>query len=95
MSTSNNSDSILSLFHHIHHENGKHEVHHCGGKHVNVDPSVNYTIHHCSCQKHAIDKPKAIGHATDTQGQSISICVQFQEQCPEGGWHIESGVNLF
>ena len=31
------TNEIIPLFHHIHHEDGEHEVHHCGGDHVKVD----------------------------------------------------------
>ena len=44
------ADDILGLFHHIHHINGEHKVHHCGGAHIEVDPTVNYTIQHCSAE---------------------------------------------
>lgn len=86
------TNSLLNLFHHIHHEENEHKVHHCGGKHVLVDPTVDYSIHHCSCQKHSIDKQKATGHATDQYLNSLPIAIEFNELCPEGGWHIESGV---
>lgn len=83
---------ILSLFHHTHHENGEHKVHHCGGKHKKVNPKLDYTIEHCSCGKHAIDKKCAIGHATNEFLESIELVVEFTEKCPDGGWHIENGV---
>lgn len=83
--------NILSLFHHIHHNNGKHEVHHCGGKHKEIDPALNYTIHHCACGLHAIDKRIAIGHATNGRMESVAYSIVFTEECPEGGWHVESG----
>ena len=35
---------ILSIFHHIHHKDGKHEVHHCGRKHNRTDSKLNYEI---------------------------------------------------
>lgn len=83
---------IENLFHHIHHlEHGEHRVHHCGGEHVKVDPKLNYVIAHCGCGKHRITKQRAIGHATDARLQSIEVAVQFEESCPEGGWHIEGG----
>lgn len=28
----------------------------------------------------------------DRELDSPSVCVHFQESCPEGGWHIESGI---
>lgn len=81
---------IVSLFHHIHHS-GKsvlnHEVHHCGGKHVKIDSSLTYTITHCKCNKHKIDVKEAIGHDLISE----KTLVVFDETCPEGGWHIESG----
>lgn len=83
---------ILSLFHHVHHKNGKHNVHHCGGKHVNIDPKVHYLIEHCSCGKHSIDKQTAIGHATNEYLKSVECAIVFSESCPDGGWHVESGV---
>lgn len=86
------SAPVESLFHHIHHlENGEHKVHHCGGEHVKVDPKLDYIIEHCECGKHRISKQSAIGHATDASLRSVEVTVQFNEQCPEGGWHIESG----
>jgi hypothetical protein len=74
---------ILEFFHHIHHENGEHVVHHCGGAHAGLD----YTISHCSCGKHRIDKPKAIGHDFENKER----LVVFSGKCPAGGWHVESG----
>jgi hypothetical protein len=82
---------ILSLFHHIHHENGEHKVHHCGGKHKEVNPKLDYTIRHCSCGKHSIDKEVTIGHATNELLDSVELVVKFSEKCDDGGWHIESG----
>ena len=90
-------DDILSLFHHIHHEESEdgnepeHKVHHCGGKHVEVDPTVDYNIEHCSHGKHSIDKETAVGHATDEDIGPAEILVEFTEECSDGGWHIESG----
>ncbi|MFA5985993.1 MAG: hypothetical protein WC819_01430 [Parcubacteria group bacterium] len=83
---------ILSLFHHIHHEGDVHNVHHCGGKHQAIDPKVNYVIEHCSCGKHAINKQTAIGHATNEFLTPVTCMITFTEKCPDGGWHIESGV---
>jgi hypothetical protein len=83
---------VLSLFHHIHHTGGKHEVHHCGGKHKEVDPKLDYTIKHCSCGKHSIDKEFAIGHASDRLLEPLEVTLKFPEKCSEGGWHIESGI---
>ena len=88
------SDNILSLFHHIHHNDDGHKVHHCGGKHVEIDPKLNYTITHCPCGKHSIDMETAIGHATDENLESIEVKIQFQEKCPHGGWHMESGKKI-
>lgn len=81
-------EDILSLFHHIHHENGIHSVHHCGGNHEKSD----YNIEHCSCGKHKIDKEFAIGHATSKDINQFEEKIKFLEKCPEGGWHVESGV---
>jgi predicted RNA-binding Zn-ribbon protein involved in translation (DUF1610 family) len=86
-----NIENILSLFHHIHHIDGEHKVHHCGGKHREIDPAVDYTIFHCPCGKHNIDKEKAVGHATASDLSPIAVKIIFTETCPEGGWHIESG----
>jgi len=87
-------NNITYLFHHIHHkidEEGEtyHEVHHCGSDHP--DPDLDYTIEHCGCGKHRIDKKIAIGHATNEELIKVPVEVIFNEKCPEGGWHIESG----
>jgi hypothetical protein len=76
-------ENILDLFHHIHHLKNKHEVHHCGGKHKGLD----YTIKHCKCGKHQIDKQIAVGHNSNNK----PVKIKFSEKCPFGGWHIESG----
>ena len=75
--------TILAYFHHIHHYESEHEVHHCGGKHRGAD----YTIKHCHCGKHSIDKAKAAGHDFGKK----EVLVVFTEECPCGGWHVESG----
>jgi hypothetical protein len=77
------SDNLIYLFHHIHHGTDEHKVHHCGGKHEGID----YEIWHCKCELHRIDKKIAIGHGANQE----EIKVEFVQQCPEGGWHIESG----
>lgn len=82
----------LGLFHHIHHEDGEHRVHHCGGKHREIDPAVDYTIEHCFCGKHRIDKETAIGHATSGDLKPLAVKIRFTEKCPDGGWHLESGI---
>jgi len=87
-----NQQNLLSLFHHIHHENGSHSVHHCGGEHAKIDPIVNYHISHCQCGKHMISVQSALGHAMDSHLDSPTIEVIFHETCPHGGWHIESGT---
>lgn len=87
-------EEVLSLFHHIHHKNGKHEVHHCGGKHKKINPILDYTIRHCICGKHAIDKAFAVGHATNELLVPIEVKIKFVEKCPDGGWHVESGIRL-
>lgn len=84
-------NEIISLFHHIHHEDGEHEVHHCGGDHVRVDAAVDYNIEHCGCGKHTIDKQIATGHDLDKKLELLEVDIQFKEKCPDGGWHIESG----
>lgn len=76
-------DKILEYFHHIHHVGGEHVVHHCGGNH----PSLDYVIEHCSCGKHRINKQTAVGHDFD---YNVTL-VTFREECPDGGWHVESG----
>lgn len=82
---------MLSLFHHIHHYNKNgvlnHEVHHCGGEHVKINPSLNYTITHCKCNKHKINVKEAIGH----DSMSKKVLIVFEENCPDGKWHVESG----
>ena len=80
---------VVSLFHHIHHKGEKveHKVHHCGGEHVKINPKLNYTITHCKCGKHKIDVKEATGH----DNMSKEVVIVFKENCPEGGWHIESG----
>ena len=64
---------VLSLFHHIHHNESKHEVHHCGGKHIKINPKLDYIIKHCSCGNHSISKEYAIGHATDKKLKPIEV----------------------
>lgn len=86
-------NKILPLFHHIHHTEDDHKVHHCGGEHPHIATEEHYTIHHCPCGKHRIDREVAIGHATDKDLLPMEITVKFLEPCPSGGWHIESGVN--
>ena len=88
--------TLLSLFHHTHHKQDDggeliHEVHHCGGEHAKVDPTVDYTIKHCPCGLHSINKIKATGHGTRRNLDLLTIPVTFTEKCPGGGWHIESG----
>jgi len=94
--TKNMDPDIIYHFHHIHHNtieneenNLEHEVHHCGGDHVKINPRLNYTIQHCKCKKHRINKKKALGH--DMNNEVIFV---FSEPCPEGGYHVESGVVL-
>jgi hypothetical protein len=83
---------ILSLFHHTHHKDGEHKVHHCGGKHREVNSKLDYTIKHCSCGKHSIDKEIALGHVTNKFLEAKELDIKFLEKCPKGGWHIESGI---
>ena len=83
--------TILYLFHHIHHNKGEHEVHHCGGAHKKINSKLNYSIKHCLCGKHSIDKKTAVGHSIDFKMGEKEIDVEFFEKCPQGGWHIESG----
>jgi len=83
-------ENLIYLFHHIHHEAGEHKVHHCGGQHQSKNPKLDYEIRHCQCGLHRINKKTAIGHGTNQE----EIEAEFLEQCPEGGWHIESGQVL-
>ncbi len=85
-----NKVDVLTLFHHIHHLNNCHIVHHCGGNHSKINVKVNYNIKHCNCNKHNIDKSEAIGH----DSRNKEILIEFIEQCPEGGWHIEGGITV-
>ena len=84
-------EEILYLFHHIHHKKDDHAVHHCGGEHKQIDPTVDYVIEHCSCEKHRIDRETAIGHAISETLEKTEVKIRFTEKCPDGGWHIESG----
>lgn len=83
-------EKILELFHHTHHTSNGHIVHHCGGAHVKINLKLNYIIEHCLCCKHQISKESAIGHDFDMN----EIEVIFEERCPYGGWHIESGIMI-
>ena len=84
----NKKFDVLGLFHHTHHKKGKHIVHHCGGKHIKINSRLNYTIKHCGCNKHCIDRKEAVGHDLEFR----EVLVEFTEPCPEDGWHVESGV---
>lgn len=84
--------NILFLFHHLHHDEGRHKIHHCGGQHAKKDNKINYTIWHCECGLHAIDKEEAIGHGIDVKLKSPKIMIKFVKKCPKGGWHLETGV---
>ncbi|MFW5853337.1 MAG: hypothetical protein ACOCU8_01730 [Patescibacteria group bacterium] len=87
------NNEILSLFHHIHHEaSGEHKVHHCGGEHVKINKKLNYSIEHCQCGLHRIDTEIAIGHATDSDLNPFEVKIKFLDKCPDGGWHLESGI---
>lgn len=81
-------DDLIYLFHHIHHDSTEHEVHHCGGKHANS----NYNIFHCSCGLHRINKPIANGDTIDGDLNKVCVKIKFYDKCPDGGWHIESGI---
>lgn len=81
-------NTILELFHHIHHEGDTHKVHHCGGSHRDIDMKCDYNIKHCKCGKHRVDSLQIIGH--DFVHNEFLVG-DFKEVCPEGGWHIESG----
>ncbi|MEI6850801.1 MAG: hypothetical protein WCK26_02425 [Candidatus Saccharibacteria bacterium] len=81
-------DNLIYLFHHIHHESKLHEVHHCGGLHTGVD----YEINHCKCGLHSINKQIATGDTIDTKLLMTKVTVKFTEECPDGGWHLESGL---
>lgn len=84
-------ESVLYLFHHIHHENKKHIVHHCGGQHKNIDKKLDYSIKHCLCRKHSINRKSAFGHNINIDLNNKLVKIAFSEKCPYGGWHIESG----
>jgi len=88
------NDNILYLFHHLHFEKSKDDIHHCGGGHRKIDSVVNYEINHCVCSQHSINREEAIGHSVDAELKSIEIKVKFLEKCPQGGWHIESGIKV-
>jgi len=83
-------DNLIYLFHHIHHNSDNHKVHHCGGKHN----EVGYEIKHCSCGQHRINKRLATGDTIDVKLDKIKIIVEFTEECPDGGWHLESGQTI-
>lgn len=85
------NNNILELFHHIHHGNDGHEVHYCGGKHHAIDPALDYTINHCPCGKHSINKKTALGHAVNEKLETVRVKIKFTEKCPAGGWHVENG----
>jgi len=53
---------------------------------------VDYSIQHCSCGKHSINKKFVVGHGTGENFDTIKIEIKFLEKCPDGGWHIESGI---
>jgi hypothetical protein len=91
MSTRTKEESIIYLFHHIHHDAGVHEVHHCGDKHLGVD----FMINHCKCGLHRIDKQISSGDTIDEKLNQRKVLIKFTEKCPEGGWHIESGRPFF
>ena len=80
-------DNLIYLFHHIHHNSSGHETHHCGGKHE----GVNYEIWHCSCGLHCINRQLATGDTIDEKLTEKKVAIKFTEECPEGGWHLESG----
>ena len=80
---------ILNMFHHIHYDlDEEDEVHHCGGDHKGED--LDYTVDHCSCGEHSIDKEEATGHDLELN----PVDFKFTEECPDGGWHIESGERM-
>jgi len=83
---------ILSFFHYIKHNNGKHEVCHYGGKPNEMIALSDYAIKHCSCGKHTIDRSTAFGHTTGVLLDTLNVIVEFSEKCPDGGWHVESGT---
>lgn len=88
-------ENPIYYFHHYHiDENIKNPeqpaVEHCGGEHVKMDKDLNYTIKHCSCKKHAIDKQFAFGH--DERLEKVLFI--FSELCygdHRGWYHLESG----
>jgi len=71
------TDQLLALFHHVHHR-PDHVVHHSGGEHRDGHPMVN----HCTCGLHSIDVQ---------EHQQGGLVIRFVDECPDGGWHVESG----
>ncbi len=45
-------------------------------------------IRHCSCRKHSVDAPHVDGRNWDKE----VVRFELHEKCPDGGWHLESGV---
>ena len=84
----NAKQNILDYFHHLHHDGKNHEVNHCGGAHLKNDADLDYEIFHCQCGKHRINKKTAIGHDFYLK----KVVFEFTEECPQGGWHLESGI---
>ncbi len=78
-------NGLLGMFHHVHHSGTAHRVHHCGNGHDDAD----YKIEHCTCGKHRIDKEKVTTEKHSPNEFQIDIF--FNSECPDGGWHIESG----
>jgi len=77
-------NSSLDHFHHGHEDDRR--VDHCGAPH----PGMEYTVGHCPCGKHKIDKLTAAGHGARRQ----EVKFIFPGKCPHGGRHLESGLPL-
>jgi hypothetical protein len=89
--TSLGTDTV-QYFHHFHHDVDPPVVEHCGGPHRHKFPELDYTIQHCSCNKHLIDNRLAVGHDENLR----ALVWKFTERCPSGGgYHLESGLVAF
>lgn len=80
----------VHYFHHFHLDEDE-KVEHCGGpSHAWMDPRLDYTIVHCACHMHAIDRPVAIGRDEEL----CETTFRFVERCPYNPkmWHLESGT---
>lgn len=83
---------VLQHFHHVHHDVFPPAVEHCGGAHRRIDPRLDYTIEHCECKLHRIDKRRALGHDENMN----EITWRFEAVCPfrPDWYHMEQGLPL-